>query len=441
MPAPSAPLTGPLPGPARDGALTRLALVDADSYYCSCERIFHPRLEGVPVVVLSNNDGCVISASAEAKALGIVTGTPWCRLRGWAASRGVAVRSSNYELYGSISQRLMELLGRISPQVETYSIDEAFLRLRAPDAPSLVELGRQIRAGVRRDLGIPVSVGIAPSRTLAKLASHGAKRSRGLGGVASWDACTPAARTRILRATPTGQLWGVGRRTAARLEALGVHDADQLRQQDPDVIRQRFGLPLARTVLELRGTACIDITCHAEERRHQVIFSQSFSHPVTTATEMHQVLSLYSQRICSRLRRQGSVAGAVWAFAATARGASSFEQVSAAAALPEPTDDPLVVLRAVSGPLEARMSEGTRYARAGISLSELSPAGAQEALPPDPRGRRLGALVDQVNAACGREALGLGLAGMAGSPRWLMHRGMLSDRATTCWSELARVRA
>ena len=418
--------------------------MDVDACYCACERIFHPELEGVPVVVLSNNDGCVISRSSEAAALGVEMGAPWFRIRDWAARRGVVARSSNYELYGSISRRLMELLRGLSPAVEAYSIDEAFIRVQAADPDALAAVGRRIRATVRRDLGIPVSVGIAPTKTLAKLASAGAKHSRGLDGVAVWDRCTAAARTRILRATPAAGVWGVGRRTAARLAVLGIDTAQQLREQDPRAIRQQFGVNLARTVLELCGTPCIETADHDAERADRVVFSRSFSTPVTTVAQMHQVLSLYTQQLTSRLRRQGCVAGAVWAFAATSPGRQPFHQVSAAAGLPERTDDPLVVLRSVSGLLESRMVEGTRYARAGICLSELTPAGHQEPLPAfaaDPRGRRIGAVIDEVNARVGHGAVGLGLAGLAAPPDWQMRRAMLSNRATTCWAELATVRA
>ncbi|MFC2641052.1 MAG: DUF4113 domain-containing protein, partial [Propionibacterium acidifaciens] len=243
---------------------------------------------------------------------------------------------------------------------------------------------------------------------------------------------------------PTDGLWGVGRRTAARLAALGVGTAQELAEQDPGAVRRRFGAPLARTVLELRGVPCIGVADHDVDRADRLILSRSFSTPVTTAADMHQVLSLYAQRLTSRLRRQGSVAGALWAFAATSRCARPLHQVSAATALAERTDDPLVVLRAAAGLLEPRMVEGRRYARAGIGLSELAPADAQEALPAfaaDPRGRRIGALLDEVNGRLGRGALGLGLAGMATPPDWRMRRGMLSNRATTCWDELTRVRA
>ncbi|MFT8395934.1 translesion error-prone DNA polymerase V autoproteolytic subunit [Propionibacterium sp.] len=245
MPAPAAPLT-------------RFALVDVDSCFCACERVFHPELEGRPLVVLSNNDGCVVARSREAKALGIQMGMPWFKIKSWAGHRGVVARSSNYELYGSLSGRIMAILRTFTPNVEVYSIDEAFLRLRGTGR-GLVEEAQAIRARIRHNLGIPVSVGIAGTRTLAKLASHGAKHTPSLDGVASLDSYRPGQVDAILEATPVGELWGVGRRLAARLEALGVATACQLRDADPKAMRRRFSVNLERAILELRGVACIDI--------------------------------------------------------------------------------------------------------------------------------------------------------------------------------------
>lgn len=430
--------------PAPPAPLTRIALVDVDSCYAACERVFHPELEDIPLVVLSNNDGCVITRSTEAKALGVEMGTPWFKLRSWAERHSVVARSSNYELYGSMSARLMDLLRTFSPTVEVYSIDEAFIRLRAPDTAGLVEAGHTIRAAVRHDLGLPVSVGIALTRTLAKLASHGAKHSPTLAGVAAWDSYTPTQQDAILDATPAGDLWGVGHRMEAHLTGLGIHTAHQLREADPKAMRKRFSVNIARTILELRGTPCIEIGDRDAERTGQLMFSRSFSTPVTTTRDMHQVLSLYAQQVTSRLRRQGSAAGALWTFAATSWYVQPVHQISGAVPLPDRTDDPLVVLRTAASILEPQMIEGRRYVRAGISLSDLAPPRAQQLLPTftaDPRGAQIGALVDKINAAIGDGAIGLGLAGMATPPDWQMSRSMLSNRATTHWTELTTVHA
>lgn len=430
--------------PASSAPLTRLALVDVDSCFTSCERVFHPELHGRPVVVLSNNDGCVVARSAEAKQLGIEMGIPWFKIRSWAEQSGVVARSSNYELYGSMSRRLMELLQDFSPKVEVYSIDEAFLTLRAEGPDGLIELGSKIRAKVLHHLGLPVTVGIAPTRTLAKLASHGAKDNPALRHVASLDSYSPAQIDAILDATQVGKLWGIGRRLEAKLAEAGITTALQLRDTDPTAMRRKHSVNMARTILELRGTPCIEIGDHDATRTGQVIYSRSFSTPVTSVTDLHQVLAVYAQSLTSRLRHQRSVAGAVWAFAATSWHIQPCHQISGAVSLPDRTDDPIAVLSAAAGLLEPRMVPGKRYVRAGISVSDLASKGAQEALPvfaPDPRGSQMGTIIDRVCAAVGRDAVGLGLAGMKTPPDWQMRRDLLSGRSTTHWAELATVRA
>ena len=418
-------------------------LVDVDSCYAACERVFHPELEGVPLVVLSNNDGCVVARSSEAKALGIEMGVPWFKLKAWADRHGVVARSSNYELYGSISARIMAILGEYTPAVEVYSIDEAFLRL--PGSPAeLTEMGRRIRRRILHDLGVPVSVGIGATHTLAKLASHGAKHSPTLGHVADLDAYRPGQVDAILEATPVADLWGVGRRLDSRLASMGIRTARQLRDADPAVMRRRFNVNLARTILELRGTDCITIDDRDADRTGQIMFSRSFSTPVTDPTQMHQVLAIYAQQAATRLRHQHSVAAGLWVFASTSWYVSPVHQVSLAGRLPHPADDPVTIVKAACDLLLDRIEPGRRYVRAGISLLDLAPAGAQPMLDPfspDPRLARLGALVDRVNAACGRGALGLGWAGITAPPDWQMRREMLSNRGTTHWAELATVTA
>lgn len=426
----------------QDGLVHRFALVDVDSCFASCERIFHPKLSGRPVVVLSNNDGCVVARSREAKALGIKMGMPWFQIRAWAEACGVVARSSNYELYGSISARIMEILRQFSASVEVYSIDEAFLMLYGRPA-EFVGIARSLRSRILHDLGVPVSVGIAPSRTLAKLASHGAKHTPALGGVASWDAYTPAQHDRILHGTEIGDLWGVGRRLKNRLEALGITNALQLQRSDPSEIRRRFNVNLQQTVLELNGVPCIEIIERDAVRTYQVMYSRSFSTPVRGVTQAYQVLSIYSQNVTRRLRRQQMTAGALWAFASTAWYKEPFSRISAMAPLHPRTDDPVTVLRAAAKVLLGQVDPRADYVRAGICLTDLGKPDPQEPLPmfaPDPATRRRGRVIDRINAAVGEGSVGLGLAGLKAAPDWTMKREMLSNRGTTHWSELALVR-
>ena len=419
----------------------RFALVDVDSCFASCERIFHPELAGKPVVVLSNNDGCVVARSREAKQLGIKMGTPWFRLRDAAASRGIVARSSNYELYGSISARIMSLLADFAAQLEVYSIDEAFLQLT--DTPgALFDMAHVMRSRIRKEVGVPVSVGIAPTRTLAKLASHGAKSSATLRGVATWDAYNQAQRENILALTPVEDLWGVGSRLTRRLAVLGITTARDLAHANPALIRRRFNVNLEKTVLELRGIPCIDIVERDRVRTHQVMFSRSFSTPVRTAYAMRQVLSIYAQNVTRRLRRQHLRAGAVWAFAATSWYKSDFTSVSGITPLTPRTDDPVRVLRGAERALRGQIDGSAAFVRAGICLLDLAGPQPQPPLPLFSEAAsqdRLGHVIDAVNAAVGEGAVGLGLAGLKTPPDWQMKRGMLSNRGTTHWSELTLV--
>src|SRR3954447_18679148 len=237
-----------------------IALVDVNNFYVSCERVFDPSLEGRPVVVLSNNDGCVVSRSAEAKQLGIKTGTPWFQLAPSAPRWGLVARSSNYELYGDLSARVMELLARSGAWQEVYSIDECFLGL-AGDEAQLRETAGRIRTAVGRHVGVPVCVGVAATKTLAKFANHVAKRNPHLRAVCSLGSMPPVQVEYIQSRVPVTGLWGVGSRTGKRLNALGVETIADLKAADPLLIRKRFSVVLQRTVLELNGTACIP---HAE---------------------------------------------------------------------------------------------------------------------------------------------------------------------------------
>ncbi|MEB4616092.1 Y-family DNA polymerase, partial [Leucobacter sp. M11] len=421
--------------------VNRVALIDVNSFFASCERVLAPSLEGKPVVVLSNNDGCVVARSAEAKALGIEMGVPWFKLEAWAKQAGVVARSSNYELYGSLSSRVMQILGRYAAWQEIYSIDESFLGLRGtPEA--LTEAGHAMRTEVLRNTGLPVGVGIAPSKTLAKIASRGAKRAEHLGGVCSLDDYEPERLDRILAATPTTELWGVARRSGKKLAELGIHTAKDLRDADASLIRKRFSVVMHRTVLELRGIPCIPLEEDRSEKE-QIIFSRSFSTPVQTAAEMSQVLSIYAQRIGTRLRAQGSLAKTMTAWAATSHYAQEHHAPHAVVRFELPTDEPITIAKR-AGALLDLLRHGTRYARAGIVLTELSPAsshGVLDLFAPEFEGRRIGQTLDAVAKKHGSRAIGIGRGGLRDAPSWNMRRNMLSPRITTHAAEAAIVHA
>ena len=422
----------------------RIALVDVNSFYVSCERVFDPKLTGVPCVVLSNNDGCVVARSDEAKALGIENGTPWFKLAEAAPRMGLVQRSSNYELYGNLSERVMRLLARFSYFTEIYSIDEAFLHLRG-DPEELQSRGREIKKAVLRNTGLPVCVGIGPTKTLSKFANRIAKQNPHMGGVCNLDTMPPGVVETIMSRVPVTGLWGVAGRIGKKLNILGIYTVADLKDADPVMIRSRFSVVLQRTVLELNGIPCVPMESERADKK-QMIFSRSFSTPVTTIEEMRQVMSIYAQKAAVRLAKEGQVARILNVFAGTSHfndRESSFP--SASVHLEVPTADPVIFTRAATQAMESRMVEGIHYARAGVMLTDLSPAGAQpvfDAFVTVHEKRAIGELLGKVTDKYGPTAIGLGLAGLnSAKPDWTMTRKFSSPRYTTEWDELPVVKA
>lgn len=250
------------------------ALIDGNNFYVSCERVFDPKLEGRPVVVLSNNDGCIVARSVEVKALGVKMGVPWFQLRDLARQHGIVAKSSNYSLYGDMSARMMALLGRFSPEQEIYSIDECFLGMEGFGRYDLAAYGQDIRQRVRQYLGLPVCVGFGATKTLAKLANHAAKKHPEFDGVCALAALSPAAQDTLLASIDVGEVWGVGYRGTPRLKALGIGNVKDLRDADPKWLRREFSVVLERTVTELRGIPCIDLE-EAASAKQQIMSSRA----------------------------------------------------------------------------------------------------------------------------------------------------------------------
>lgn len=428
--------------PALMRRMPQIAHVDVNCFYASAERAFDPSLEGRPLIVLSNNDGCAVTRSPEAKALGIRTGDPWFKLAPRAREWGLVAKSSNYELYGDISSRVMELLGRHSAWLEVYSIDEAFLGVKGePD--ELLALGRRMKDAVRRHVGVPVCVGIAPTKTLAKLCNKWAKNNASFGGVCLWDAVPQEARDGLLARLPVDEIWGIAGRLTRRLNALGIFTIQDLVRADPVAIRDKFSVVLMRTALELRGTPCIPME---EERigRDQLIFSRSFATPVTTAEGLKQVLSIYGQQASARLSKHGLQAKVLTAFAATSPFRHNEQAyASVCIALPMPTADPLLLTRAAHA-LLPQIRDGLKYAKAGLMLTDLRPTGNQPPLEPFENRHEehgIGPLLEGVSRRFGRGSIGLGHAGIRSGLDWTMKRDMRSPRYTTHWDELPLVKA
>lgn len=411
------------------------ALVDCNNFYVSCERVFDPALEGRPVVALSNNDGCVIARSEEAKALGIPMGAPLFRVRPLIREHGVRVYSSNYALYGDMSGRVMASLAEFAPDVEVYSIDEAFLDIAGAGRRGAARYGREIRAKIHRWTGIPVSIGIAETKTLAKLAAGIAKGSPD--GVFAFPQAVALARTEV------GDVWGIGRRHAAMLKASGILTALDLRSAALGWARKRMGLGGARTVLELGGTACLDLETQPAEKKTTTV-SRSFAHPVEELDALRDAVSVFAARAAAKLRRGRLLAGGVTVFIHTNRFAESGPQYHDAATRPlaSPTSHTGDITGAALSALERIFRPGLRYKKAGVLLFELI---AEEKAPltlfgaggDSGRGGRLMKAFDEINRKFGRGLIRYGSA----RPGWRMNQACRSPHYTTRWEDLPRVAA
>ena len=419
-----------------------IALVDANSFYVSCERVFDPRLEGRPVAVLSNNDGCVISRSAECKALGVEMGTPYFKLRESAKKPGLVFRSSNYELYGDLSSRIVQTLGTFTPDVEPYSIDEAFLHLSLPADTDWAALGATIRARILRWVGIPCGVGFAPTRTLAKIANHVGKKKPGGVFVMPDD---PAP---LLSELPVEEVWGVGRRLAERIRRAGVTDAWTLATRPHDFFRRhRFAVTLERTALELRGVPATEPDPLERENPQSVNVSRMFGRPVSALSELEEALAAHASAAAEKLRKAHAVAAGanVYVQECAPPGTGGWSDrhwwtpfLSATVAFPASTAATPAILAAIR-PAAARLfAAGRRYRRAGVMLCGIEPvAGAADLFAGDPsetKGAKLSAALDAVNAKFGR---GTVFPAATGTKRpWTMKRDLLSPCPTTRWSDV-----
>lgn len=413
-------------------------MVDCNNFYASCERVFAPRLEGRPVVVLSNNDGCVIARSGEAKALGVVMGEPAYKREAFFARSGVHVFSSNYALYGDMSARVMQTLARFGDEAEVYSIDECFLLLRGLSSASLLQTAREIRRTVRQWTGIPVCVGIARTKTLAKVANRLAKKENGDGTRLLED---EEDIDRVLDGMETGDVWGIGRKNARRLAACGVHTALDLKGQDDDWVRRNLTVTGLRTVLELRQIPCIALE-DAPPPVRSLVCSRSFGTRIESLESLEEAISAYVQRAGEKLRRKGLVAAAVQVFVETNRFQPGPQYAgSRCRALPAPTANTLDLHGPALEILREIHRPGYRYQKAGVILLDLSPASGRQLSFLEPHGEektRRDALMramDRINTVHGRGTLTLAASGL-GEKAWHMRQERRSPRYTTSWTEL-----
>ena len=421
------------------------ALVDVNNFYASCEQLFDPMLRDRPIVVLSNNDGCAVSRSAEARALGIPMGAPWHQWRARMRPHGVVALSSNYTLYADMSDRVVEVLSAYTPEMEVYSIDESFLDVSG--CRDRLKLGLEIRERIWTWLGLAVCVGIGPTKTLAKLANHAAKKRPQFGGVCDLDAMPTDQRDALLADIEVGEVWGVGRRLRARLEAMDIRTVAALRDADVQTIRDRFGVVLERTVRELRGTSCLNLELVASAKQ-QIICSRTFGGYIQDIDTLRAAVSTYTARAAEKLRAQDSVAGSLQVFIQTnpfreKGGAAAQYQRGTTIPLPDPTADTMLLVQWALRGLDRIFRPGFDYRKAGIMLGNFSPADrGQLSLLSGQDGERrsrLNSTMDRINRRWGKGTARVMVEAIKAP--WAMARGSLSPAYTTEWAGVPVVMA
>ena len=442
------------------------ALVDGNNFYVSCERVFAPRLVGRPVVVLSSNDGACIARSNEAKDLGIRMAEPWFKVRHLEKTAGLLAVSANHELYSDMSARMMAVEARYAPRQEVYSVDESFLDFEGM-RDDLTATGRAMRAAILKETGLPTSVGFGATKTLAKLANHIGKtadRKPGsypahLAQVCDFASLAPRELDALFGATDVGCVWGVGKRTTEKLKAGGIHNVLDLARADASALRAQFSVTLEKTLLELRGTSCMEVD-DAPPPRQQILVSRSFGTPITDVDGILEAVGEFASRAAERLRQQGSVAGAIGIFFMTSPFRTNDRQHAVNVTLPlvRPTGDTAVLVSAAAVAVRQQFRAGFRYAKAGAMLSELQPVGQEQgeldlfaatgheaAAPAEGARAKLMSAMDALNNRFGRDSVRLGTTAAASHGAevrvWATKQERRSPRYTTRWDEMLVVRA
>ena len=425
--------------------MTAIALIDGNNFYVSCERVFQPELEGKPVVVLSNNDGCVVARSQEVRVLGVAMGTPWFKLKDLVRQHGIIGKSSNYTLYADMSQRMHAVIGQFAPEQEIYSIDETFLDLTGFNR-NLVEYGQQIRQRVRQWTGIPVCVGIGGTKTLAKLANHSAKKilvPEMADGVVDCNQMSPGELNQLFGSIDVGEVWGVGRKNKERLYDIGIQTVKDLRNSSVSRIKNEFNVVLARTVAELNGESCLALEEVAPPKQ-QIVSSRSFGQPVLLLEDLNEAVVSYASRAAEKLRKQHHVASAIQVFVQTNPFKPDEPQYNngVTVKLAKQTNDTFLLASAALYGLKRIYKPGYAYKKAGVMLGSLCPVnqmpvdlftGFDE--PETQRARTLMATLDEINAKMGRGTVRS--AGEGIQKAWAMRSDNKSKAFTTDWEQLA----
>lgn len=418
------------------------ALVDGNCFYVSCERLFRPDLEGRPVIVLSNNDGCVVSRSNEAKALGIEMAAPVHLMTDLVKRHRVVVFSSNYNLYGDMSRRMMSVLDGFAPSIEIYSIDEAFLDLRGMTATDWREYGVSVRLEVLRQVGIPTGVGIAPTKTLAKVANRVAKKQPEHDGVFVLD--SPEKIEMVLRAFPVGDVWGIGGQSAKLLAREGAKTAWDFTQLPADWVRQNLTVVGARLQLELQGVPCLAMETVVSPKKN-ICTSRSFGKMLADFGGVSEAVANHAHRCACKLRKQGSAANLLTVFLHTNPFKPELPQYnpSRTVTLPTATNSSLWLVRHANEALRAIWRDGYAYKKAGVIVAGIVPENEvqldfETSVQEIDKQKRLMQAMDAVRGRFGHGAISVATQGTANN--WKLRQERLSRRFTTCWDELLEVK-
>lgn len=418
------------------------ALADINSFYASCESVFRPDLKGCPIVVLSNNDGCVIARNAEAKLLGIPMGAPYFKLQTQFERQNITTFSSNYALYADMSARVMAILEEISPSVQIYSIDEAFIDLKGVSScQDLEEFGREIRNKILRWTGLTTGVGIGPSKTLAKLANHASKTWKKTDGVV--DLSSLIRQRKLMALVEVSDVWGVGRKISQKLKDMGIKTALQLADTPTTFIREHFSVTLERTVRELRGESCFELEEFAPTKQ-QIICSRSFGDRVSEYEVMREAICSHTVRAAEKLRSEHQYCGHISAFIKTSPFAENeiYYARKASSKIQIPTQDTRDLVMAATKCLDSIWQEGHRFQKCGVILGDFYSEGEVQLnlfddYQPRVNSEQLMAVLDRINRS-GKGKVWFAGEGMQKS--WEMKRQMLSPAYTTRFSDLMRVK-
>ena len=419
-----------------------IALIDCNNFYVSCERVFNPSLEGKPVVVLSNNDGCVVARSQEVKDLGIKMGVPLFKIQQLITQHSIEVYSSNYVLYGDMSARVMAALSHFSPDVEIYSIDEAFVNLSWLSYQELSAYGAQIKSTIAQWMGIPVSIGIAPTKTLAKIANRLAKKQAQYQGVFLWPREVPQ-QERFLNEIAVEDIWGVGRQYSKWLRINCINDGLKLKNTPEWLIQPKMGIVGIRLLRELNGISCLPLELSPQPKKATCV-SRSFARPVTSWSELKEAIATHTSRATEKLRKQQQSAKAITIFILTNRFQDDYYSNSITLPLPLASNHSPELIHAALRGLELIFRDGYEYKKAGVIMQGLQPENIQQGnlfLPhyDSDKQQRLMKTVDRLNNKWGQDTLFWAASGIKKS--WATKRENVSPRYTTCWSELPIVKA